>query len=510
MEARPLAPGDVVAGKYRIESILGEGGMGYVLGARNITLDEPVAIKILKPDAAFDEEAVARFFREARASVRMKGEHVARVLDVGSLDDGTPYMLMELLEGIDLSTLVERQGFLPVQVAVDYVLQICEALAEAHALGIVHRDIKPSNLFLTTGVDGRPCLKVLDFGISKATNAIDATRPDFGMTQTQTVMGSPQYMAPEQMRSSRRVDGRTDIWGLGTIMHELLTGTPPFEAGSMPELFAMILQDSAPHLRAKRPDVPEGLDAIVQGCLEKSPDKRPANVVELAQLLMPFAGPLSAGAAERVSRVGRSVAFASASLIAVRTGESSASFLRPSALALAGVGPTLIAPVSAPGSAPSAPEMVHAHTTAANVDPRFRAAPSRLGRALAIAFAATLLIGGVTAAALILIPKLGRVAAGPSGAVSIASSPSVDMPPSTDLLPPPTTTPLLPGPVSITGAAASVSTTAAKRTADAGAPGHRPGAPAAASAAASARPAPTASAAPTAPQPATTASSRFD
>jgi len=371
-ERRAPLPGDVLAGKYRVESVLGQGGMGVVLGVRHVTLDEPLALKVLRPEAMMDGEAVARFLREARAAVRIKGEHVARVLDVGSLDNGMPYMAMERLEGIDLSALVEQHGWLPCQTAVDYVLQACEALAEAHALGIVHRDVKPSNLFLTTKVDGTPCVKVLDFGISKATNPVDATRPDFGMTQTQTVMGSPQYMAPEQMRSSRRVDGRTDIWAIGTIMHELLTGQPPFSARTMPELFAMILQDPAPSLRSKRPDVPEGLDAVVARCLQKQPEARPENIHELAVLLAPFGTPLSQGAPERIARLTRHLAFGSS---------------------------PRLPPVPTPDqSGPSAPALAHAHTTEVGV-PREVAARTRLqpsvrtGIVVGVAFAALLVTG---------------------------------------------------------------------------------------------------------------------
>ncbi len=303
MGTRGHAPGDVLAGKYRVEGLLGEGGMGTVLAARRVTLEDRVAVKVMKREAARDGEAVARFLREGRASVRIKGEHVARVLDVGSLEDGTPYMVMEHLDGADLGTLVERDGPLPVPVAIDYVLQACEALAEAHAQGIIHRDIKPSNLFLTERLDGSRIVKVLDFGISKLTSAVDESRPDYGMTQTQTVMGSPQYMAPEQMRSSRRVDARTDIWAIGTLLHELLTGVAPFEARTMPELFAMILQDPAPPLAARRPEVPAGLDRIVARCLEKDPEMRPASIAELARALAPFGTATAALKAESISRL---------------------------------------------------------------------------------------------------------------------------------------------------------------------------------------------------------------
>ena len=299
----PVAPGEVLAGKYRVERLLGEGGHGVVVAAQHLTLGERVAIKVLRPQVAQDQETIARFVREARAAVRIKGEHVTRVLDVGSLPSGMPYMVMEHLEGADLATVIETKGWLPVSLAVDYVLQTCEALAEAHGLGIVHRDIKPSNLFLTTRPDGSPCIKVLDFGISKAMPTHDGAGNEMNLTQTQTVLGSPQYMAPEQMRSSKRVDGRTDIWAIGTTLHELLTGRPPFEAESMPELFAMILQDPAPRLSERRPDMPPALEVVVARCLEKDPEKRYANVHELASALAPMGSSAGAGAVERISRV---------------------------------------------------------------------------------------------------------------------------------------------------------------------------------------------------------------
>lgn len=305
MVSRPIAPGDIVAAKFRIDHVLGEGGMGVVFGAHHLTLNERVAIKVLRPEATSEPEAVARFLREARAAVRIKGEHVARVLDVGSLDDGTPYMAMEYLEGADLATVVERQGWLPIATTIDYVMQASEALAEAHALGIVHRDVKPSNLFLTKRVDGTPCVKVLDFGISKVTNLEGGA--ELSMTQTQAVLGSPQYMAPEQMRSSRRADARTDIWSLGTIIHELLTGEAPFTAQTMTELCAMILQDPAPSMRVRRPDVPPALDAIVARCLEKDPNRRPGSVLELAQLLAPFGTPIAHASVARIVGLDRHV-----------------------------------------------------------------------------------------------------------------------------------------------------------------------------------------------------------
>ena len=213
----PPQEGDVLAGKFRIERVLGVGGMGMVVSAMHLHLDERVAIKFLLPEALSNPEAVARFSREARAAVKIKSEHVARVIDVATLENGAPYMVMELLRGRDLSQMLQEEGALPAALAVQYVLQACEALAEAHAMGMVHRDLKPANLFLTARADGSPCVKVLDFGISKVTN-MSGSGPDMGMTRTQVMMGSPLYMSPEQMASARDVDQRSDIWAVGTVL----------------------------------------------------------------------------------------------------------------------------------------------------------------------------------------------------------------------------------------------------------------------------------------------------
>src|SRR5689334_443951 len=222
----PVQPGQMLADKYRVERILGTGGMGIVVAARHVELNVLVAIKFLLPHVLSNQTAVARFAREARAAVKIKSVHVARVSDVGTLETGAPYMVMEFLRGQDLSTLLRERGPVPYPDAVDFVLQACEALAEAHALGIVHRDLKPANLFMITAADGTPCIKVLDFGISKITQP-GTSDPDYGMTKTQTLTGSPLYMSPEQMTSSRAVDGRTDIWAMGTILFELVCGRPP-------------------------------------------------------------------------------------------------------------------------------------------------------------------------------------------------------------------------------------------------------------------------------------------
>jgi serine/threonine-protein kinase len=300
-ELTQVKEGDVLAGKYRVERVLGVGGMGVVVSALHVQLDERVAIKFLLPEALANSDAVARFGREARAAVKIKSEHVARVTDVGVLESGAPYMVMEFLHGRDLAAVVHESGPLPVPVAVEYVLQACEALAEAHALGIVHRDLKPANLFLTLRADGTPSVKVLDFGISKVTAADGRT--DMGMTKTQTIMGSPLYMSPEQMASSRDVDVRSDIWAAGTVLYELVTGRVPFKAETMPQLCSMILRDDPPAPRSFQPGIPEGLQEVILRSLQKQRAERYQNVSEFAAALAEYAPNVGPRSAQRISRV---------------------------------------------------------------------------------------------------------------------------------------------------------------------------------------------------------------
>ena len=295
-----IRPGMVLAGKYEIERVLGQGGMGFVVAARHLQLDERVAIKFLLPDAIENPEVVARFAREARAAVRIKSEHVARVSDVGTLEHGAPYMVMEYLEGADLAERLGRDGALPAELAVEFVLQACEAIAEAHALGIVHRDLKPANLFVVRRADGILSVKVLDFGISKV--ATPAGSSDFALTRTSTAMGSPLYMPPEQMAASRDVDHRADIWALGAILYELLTARTPFVGETLPEVCVRIATESPPPLASFRPDVPAGLESVILHCLEKDRERRFANLGELAVALRPFGPPRGGVSVERVLR----------------------------------------------------------------------------------------------------------------------------------------------------------------------------------------------------------------
>ena len=234
--AAGVREGDVLAGKYRVERVLGVGGMGVVVVAHHLQLDEKVALKFLLAEALGDSEAVIRFVREARAAVKIKSEHVARLIDVGQLENGSPYMVMEYLKGGDLAAWLQERGTMPLEQAVEFVLQACEAIAEAHALGIVHRDLKPANLFCIRRADSRLSIKVLDFGISKIVRKTGDLHPDVSMTRTNAVLGSPAYMSPEQMQASKHVDARTDIWSLGVILFELLSGRIPFEGEAVTEL----------------------------------------------------------------------------------------------------------------------------------------------------------------------------------------------------------------------------------------------------------------------------------
>jgi serine/threonine-protein kinase len=276
-------PGELVAGKYLIERRLGQGGMGTVYAAMHVQLREAVAIKCLRAHVAQNPAMVARFVREARAAVRIKSEHVARVLDVGSLPAGEPFMVMELLAGQDLHRVSAERGPLPVAEAALYVAQACDAVAEAHLYGIVHRDLKPANLFLTRRADGSPLVKVLDFGISKV-----AEEEDVNLTATTDVLGSPLYMSPEQIRSPKGVDARSDVWALGAILYKLLTGRAAFAAESSSASLAKIMVDPPPSLRTVRPDVPPEVEALILRCLDKDVTRRVQSAAELARALSPF------------------------------------------------------------------------------------------------------------------------------------------------------------------------------------------------------------------------------
>ncbi|HEX5061892.1 MAG TPA: serine/threonine-protein kinase [Kofleriaceae bacterium] len=289
-------PGEILLGKYRVEEIIGVGGMGRVVKASHLYLQQPVAIKILLPEMAESQSTVARFLREAQSTVRLRSEHIARVMDVGTMPDGCPFMVMEYLEGHDLNQILRHHGPQLPQAVVDLILQACEGMAEAHAMGIIHRDIKPSNFFITRRPDGSNLLKILDFGISKTPAEVSE------LTGTQTVIGTPTYMAPEQMVSARSTDPRSDIWSIGVVMYQLLEGRPPFEAETYAQLVLKVGTAAPTPLHVQ---LPPGLQDIVFRCLEKDPSRRIQSVGELARMLAPYASdPMSASqAAERASRI---------------------------------------------------------------------------------------------------------------------------------------------------------------------------------------------------------------
>ena len=304
MQAPAPDEGALIGGKYRLERVIGEGGMGTVYAACHELLDVQVAVKVLSAELTRQPGIIARFLREARAVARLKSEHVARVMDVGTYE-GQPFIVMELLEGEDLDRRLQR-GPLPISDACDFVLQTLEAMAHAHAIGIVHRDLKPANLFVTTPPDGREVLKVLDFGIAKLTHAVQANGArSGGLTGQQSTLGSPSYMAPEQVRALPEIDHRADLWAVGTILYELVTGRTAFGGSSVGDIFGAVLHSAVTPVRELRPDAPAGLEAVIERCLRRPVEERFADAAELAAAVAPFASGAWQG---HVLRIGQTLA----------------------------------------------------------------------------------------------------------------------------------------------------------------------------------------------------------
>ncbi|MBW2453660.1 MAG: serine/threonine protein kinase [Deltaproteobacteria bacterium] len=297
----PVAVGDVVDGKYRVDRVLGQGAMGVVVAATHLQLEQPVAIKFL----VLEGEGVPfeRFLREARATARLKGEHVCRVIDVTAREGAAPYIVMEYLAGQDLEQLVQERGTLAITEAMDHLLQACEGLAEAHAAGIVHRDLKPANLYLATAPDGSPTIKVVDFGLVKE---LDTARDLAGrpaLTEVGGMLGSPFYMSPEQIASPKDVDTRTDIWALGVVLYELLTGQLAFPAATLSELVVMVGHHQPKPPSRLRPELAGAVEAIILRCLEKSREARFPTVAHLAAELAPLASEAVRPCAGRAARL---------------------------------------------------------------------------------------------------------------------------------------------------------------------------------------------------------------
>ncbi|MEA2753689.1 MAG: eukaryotic-like serine/threonine-protein kinase [Myxococcales bacterium] len=311
--ASPVSEGEIVAGKYRVERVLGVGGMGVVVSARHTTLDQIVAIKFLVANELESREvAIGRFLAEARAAARIESDYVCRVFDVGTLPNGVPFMVMEHLEGRDLDEEIQQRGQLDLVEAVDYVLQAADALAAAHALGIVHRDIKPANLFLALRPDGTRRVKVLDFGISRAGSDVS---PRLSDVQGASSLGTPAYMSPEQVRAVPDVDARTDIWGLGAILYELITGQMAFVGDDVKSILDHVLSDDPCPMQSLRRDAPSELEAIVMRCLDRERDRRWPSAATFARALSTYG---SAGTFSQLASVQRELG-SLASISAVRT-----------------------------------------------------------------------------------------------------------------------------------------------------------------------------------------------
>lgn len=299
--------GQVLDGKFRVERIVGEGAMGLVVEATHLSLDERVALKFLRQEGQQRPDIAARFAWEARAAAKIKSDHVARVFDVGTTEDGTPFIVMEFLEGSDLASILELRRRLDVEEAVEYVIQACEGLADAHARGIIHRDVKPENLFLAHGAGALKQVKILDFGISKASLDTDPTT-----AHTTQIMGSPHYMSPDQIRNTHNVDARADVWSLGVVLFELLSGEMPFTATDVTALISQILHEPHRKLRSVHPGLAPELEAVVDRCLAKNPSDRFATAADLAIALLPFAPKRSRAIVEKAAAITRSVGGAGA------------------------------------------------------------------------------------------------------------------------------------------------------------------------------------------------------
>lgn len=295
MASESLDIGDTIAGKYRLEREVGRGGMGVVYEALDTDLERRVAIKFLLEEHTEDQAAVVRFLREAKASVKIRSEHVVQVYDTGRLPNGVPYIVMEYLLGDDLAQILEREGPLdPAEIA-NFALEACEALAQAHAAGIVHRDLKPANLFLSNRADGTHCIKILDFGISKITTSSVLTR-------SQSLVGSPYYMSPEQLETPLDVDVRADIWALGVIMYELATNQRPFEGNTLPALCVSVLHATPVPLENVKQGLPLEFINAVSRCLTKDRKDRFQTVAELASALAPLVPKSGAASSKRIHR----------------------------------------------------------------------------------------------------------------------------------------------------------------------------------------------------------------
>jgi eukaryotic-like serine/threonine-protein kinase len=448
----PVDVGEVIADRYRIDRVLGRGAMGLVVAATHVELRKPRAIKFMLPEAMHDRDSVERFLREARAAAELKSQHAVKIHDVARLPTGVPYIVMEYLEGIDFRSLMKERRVLPVPEAVSYVIQACEAIAEAHAAGIVHRDLKPANLFLAKGVGGAPCVKVLDFGIAKV-NDTEAPPDEVHLTRTHVILGSPLYMSPEQIVSTKNVDGRTDLWSLGVLLYSLVTGELPFRGDSAQVVFASIQRDAPPPPSLWSRELPAEVERIILRCLEKDPARRYSTAAELAAALAPFAVErtnLAASASRDLSdtqnptQVWRSSGAQSSPSGSGAYGSSSANLSLSSSNGGTQVLP--LAPASAPGISQSYSAAPAAQTNSPMVQSLVTQVPAPAeNRARALLFA-----GGGFVLALVLVALV--VVLGRSGGDSTDTKPTAAAPQTANPEPAPVAT-MAPAPTPVPSAA---------------------------------------------------------
>jgi serine/threonine-protein kinase len=273
-----LNAGELIQSRYRLQRLLGSGASGSVWAARNELIDRDVALKIMRPDVAEDAVALQRFFNEAKASGRVRSPSIVEILDLGQAEDGSPFLVFELLEGEGLDEKLRREGTVAPEMLMEMLVGVARALELAHAQGIIHRDLKPANIFVTRGHNGQPIAKILDFGISKMFD----TGHNFTLTRTGTVVGSPAYMSPEQAAGKEDIDGRADVWSLGVVMYEALTGTLPHQAANYNQLMVRILTQDCDSVATRKPDLPPSVAAIVDACLKRERDARTSNAGTLA------------------------------------------------------------------------------------------------------------------------------------------------------------------------------------------------------------------------------------
>ncbi|HEX2673509.1 MAG TPA: serine/threonine-protein kinase [Polyangiaceae bacterium] len=278
--------GQVIADKYRVVRLLGRGGMGEVYEARHVVVGRRFALKFLHQHLARGRDSLSRFLREAQAAGALDSEHVAAVLDFDTSADGSPFLVMEYLAGESLATLLKREGPLPVPRATAILLQVCSGLEVAHRAGIVHRDLKPDNLFVTRQANGAELIKILDFGIAKLTEPSS----DGAITSSGAILGTPFYMAPEQARGEKAVDFRADIYALGVMAYELLSGKKPHPGDGYNAILAHILTQPVTPLATLRPGLDPSLVAVIERALASESTRRQSSIAELGKELSRYAG----------------------------------------------------------------------------------------------------------------------------------------------------------------------------------------------------------------------------